>query len=256
MRNLKLIIAYKGTNYHGFQVQKNAIAVCQAFQDVVQKVMGERYDVVGCSRTDSGVHASGYVLTIKCDNPIPCRGLKMAMNMKLPADIAVLDCCEMPEGFHPRYDTTGKKYVYRIWNRLEKSPFLYETTHHHPMRLYLDRMEEGAKHMVGTHDFSSFCSMGGSVEDKVRTVYACTVKKTENLVEITVIGDGFLYNMVRIMVGTLLEISYGKYEPQDVVAMIQAKDRNRAGVTAPPHGLTLEEVYYEDMDIVMAGEIT
>ena len=175
----------------------------------------------------------------------------MAMNMKLPPDISVTHCCDVAEEFHPRYDTTGKKYVYRIWNREEKNPFLYETTHHHPMRLYLDRMEQGAKNMVGTHDFTSFCALGGSVDDKVRTIYDCSVVKQGDLVEITVIGDGFLYNMVRIMVGTLLEISYGKYEPQEVVEMIAAKDRNRAGVTAPANGLTLEEVYYEDMETIM-----
>lgn len=254
-RNLKITIWYKGTNYHGFQVQNNASTICQTFQDSVEKVLGQRYCVTGCSRTDAGVHASGFVLSLLCDHSIPCKGLQFALNNSLPPDISVLDCCEVDGEFHPRYSAVGKKYVYSIWNGVSKNPFSYETTYHHPKRLDIDAMDKAAREMIGRYDFTSFCASGSSVEDKVRLIYSCSVEKKGDLVEVVVVGDGFLYNMVRIIVGTLLEVSYGKFTTAHILPMIEAKDRTKAGATAPSTGLCLSTVYYSQTELEKDVEV-
>lgn len=244
MRTLKLTIAYMGTAYHGFQFQKNAISVAQVFQDAVAVIFGMRYDIKGCSRTDAGVHANRFVLALYCDGDIPCHRLVRGLNANLPADIAVLDCCEMPEGFHPRYDTTGKRYLYRIWNGLQRNPFEQDTALHHPRPLDISRMNTAAAHFLGTHDFSSFCCAGGKVEDKVRTITHCGLTREGDMVTLSITGDGFLYNMVRIIAGTLLEVSAGKLAPEEIPDILVARDRSRAGFTAPAQGLFLDEVFY------------
>lgn len=246
MRTIKLTIAYRGTAYHGFQFQKNAISVAQVFQDAVEGIFGARYDIKGCSRTDAGVHANRFVLAIYCsdDRNIPCYRLVRALNANLPPDIAVLDCCDMQEGFHPRYDATGKRYLYRIWNAPQRSPFVADTALHHPSPLDLALMNGAAAALLGTHDFTSFCAAGGKVTDRVRTITHCAVTREGELVTLAITGDGFLYNMVRIIVGTLLEVSAGKRSPHDIPAILSACDRSKAGFTAPAHGLFLDEVYY------------
>ncbi|MEG0540910.1 MAG: tRNA pseudouridine(38-40) synthase TruA [Angelakisella sp.] len=244
MRNLKLTIAYRGTAYHGFQVQKNAISVTQVFQDAVEAVFGVRYDIKGCSRTDAGVHANRFVLSLICNEQIPCENVVRALNVNLPADIAVLSCVEEREDFHPRYDTTGKRYIYRIWNAPTKNPFEYDTSLHYTRPLDIAAMNAAAVHLLGRHDFSAFCAAGGKVEDKVRTITDCTVTRQGNMVTLSITGDGFLYNMVRIIVGTLLEVSAGKLSPSDVPHILASCDRHRAGFTAPPQGLFLDDVFY------------
>ncbi len=246
-RNLLLTLAFCGSNYSGFQVQPNAPTVCQTLQDSIQAVLGTRYNVVGCSRTDAGVHATGFKLTTQVEHTIPCAGLVRALNNHLPPDISVLNCTEVAQDFHPRYNATGKKYSYKIWNNASRNPFLHATTLHHPNYLNIDLMHQAAQQMVGKHDFTSFCAAGSSVADKTRTITCLTVTRNphqNDLVEITVCGDGFLYNMVRIIAGTLIEVSYGKFTVDCILPMIQARDRKAAGATAKPHGLTLEEVYY------------
>ncbi len=245
MRNIKITLAYNGSRYHGFQVQKNAITICEIFQNAVEKIFSMRYDVVGCSRTDSGVHANGYVLCMKITENIPCRGIKSALNHTLPNDIAVTDCTEVPLDFHPRYTAKKKQYIYRIWNSDNKNPFLYETTLHYPHKLDEKLLSLAAAEFVGTHDFTTFCALASDVDDKTRTIYSCEVRRTGDLVEVIICGDGFLYNMVRIIVGTLLKVAQGKFAPQDIPAMIQARDRQRAGATAPAHGLALDCVMYD-----------
>ncbi|MEG2073657.1 MAG: tRNA pseudouridine(38-40) synthase TruA [Angelakisella sp.] len=245
MRNLKLTIAYKGTAYHGFQFQKNAVSVAEVFQNAVEAAFGKRYDIKGCSRTDTGVHANRFVLSLLCDFAIPCENVLRALNVKLPEDIAVLDCRDMPEDFHPRYDTVGKRYLYRIWNAPCRNPFEGETSLHCPRPLDVPLMDTAAAHFLGSHDFSAFCAAGGKVEDKTRTISQCTVTRSGDMVTLSITGDGFLYNMVRIITGTLLEVSAGKLSPEAIPEVIASRDRRRAGFTAPPHGLFLDEVFYK-----------
>lgn len=244
MRTLKLTIAYKGTAYHGFQFQKNAVSVAEVFQDAVERIFGVRYDIKGCSRTDAGVHANRFVLALYCEGDMDCRKLVRGLNANLPADIAVLDCCEMPEGFHPRYDTVGKRYLYRIWNGLQRNPFETDTALHHPRPLEVSLMNTAAAHFLGTHDFTSFCSAGGKVEDRVRTITHCTVTRQGEMVTLSITGDGFLYNMVRIIAGTLLEVATGKLSADNIPDILAACDRSKAGYTAPAQGLFLDDVFY------------
>lgn len=245
MRNLKLTIAYKGTAYHGFQVQKNAVTVAEVFQDAVEAVFGTRYDIKGCSRTDAGVHASAFVLSLRINEAIPCGNILKALNSKLPADIAVLHCEEAAEDFHPRYSAIAKRYSYTIFNNAVRSPFAAETSLHLPRPLQVEQMNAAAGLLVGYHDFSAFCAAGSSVEDHRRTVTKCEVTAQGDIVTLNITGDGFLYNMVRIIVGTLIEVGYGRLQPQEVAGILAGCDRSRAGATAPAHGLRLEQVYYQ-----------
>ena len=247
MRNLMLTLRYRGTNYHGFQVQKNGITVCQVVQDAVEKVFGSRLDVKGCSRTDAGVHANAFVLTLRTQSPIPCDRVIQAMNVHLPGDVAVRDCREAPEDFHPRYSCTGKRYLYQFHNSRVRDPFLENLALLVRTPLQEDVMGRAAEALVGTHDFSAFCAAGGSVEDKVRTIRECRVTRQGELVTLSVTGDGFLYHMVRIMAGTLLEVSAGRIAPEELPEILSSRDRSRAGPTAPPWGLYLDEVFYDGL---------
>ncbi len=244
MRHLMLVLQYRGTNYCGFQVQPNGISVAQVVQDAIQAVFKRRWPVKGCSRTDAGVHANHFVLAFFTDSAIPCDALQKALNNCLPRDIAVLDCRDAPPDFHPRYDCTGKRYLYQIWNSPVKNPFLTDLALYHKYRLDLPQIQRAADRFVGTHDFSAFCSAGSTVQDTVRTITEATVTRVGEMVTISVTGSGFLYNMVRIMVGTLLEAARGMISPEEISEIIESRDRSRAGATAPPHGLYLDMVFY------------
>ncbi|MDR2931807.1 MAG: tRNA pseudouridine(38-40) synthase TruA [Oscillospiraceae bacterium] len=245
MRNIYLTIRYNGSRYHGFQVQKNALGVCTVFQDAVEKVLGTRYDVKGCSRTDAGVHALKYGLSMKIGHTIPCERLVHALNAALPDDIAVTDAREAPPDFHARYHCKGKEYVYKILNSRIKDPFSPYLSYRLGYNLDADMLCGEARDFVGTHDFSAFCSAGSDVEDRVRTVWSFTVARRGEKVLFTVRGDGFLYNMVRIMVGTLVYIAMGRIAPGAIPDIIASKDRMRAGKTMPAHGLYLNDVFYD-----------
>ena len=244
IRTLLLTIAYDGRRYHGFQVQKNAVSVAQVFQDGLEQVFGKRISIKGCSRTDAGVHANAFCISLELESAIDCERMIPALNTRLPADIAVLDCREVPQGFHARYDCVGKEYLYRILNRVARDPFLDHLVLHYPYPLDLSSMNKACEAFLGTHDFSAFCSAGSDVEDRVRTIHWANVTREGDMVLFRVAGDGFLYNMVRIMVGTLLEVSRGAIQPQEVEKMIQSRDRGQAGTTAPPWGLYLNRVFY------------
>lgn len=245
MKRLLLTIQYDGTAYHGWQVQANALTVQEAFQDAVEKVFGERLDVKGCSRTDSGVHANHYCLTLDTAMNITDDGVVMALNAQLPPDIAVLDCRKVPMTFHPRYSCTRKQYIYRIYNGVVRNPFLRHTAYHYRYPLDADKLNRAAQAFCGTHDFAGFCSVKSDVEDTVRTVYRAKVKRDGDMVLFTFEADGFLYNMVRIMVGTLLFINEGKMAPESLADVIASGERSRAGRTAQPQGLFLNHVYYD-----------
>ena len=244
MRHLLLTLRYRGTNYHGFQVQQNALSVAQVVQDAVEAVFGARLDVKGCSRTDAGVHANRFALALRTESGIPCDAVVRAMNVRLPEDIAVTGCREVPEEFHPRYSCTGKRYLYKIYNSPVRDPFLSGVALHWKYPLDENAMDAAARQFIGTHDFAAFCSAGGSVEDTVRTITAASVAREGALVTFSVTGGGFLYNMVRIMTGTLLEVSRGALAPSDIPRILAGRDRAAAGPTAPPHGLYLDAVFY------------
>lgn len=237
-------IAYKGTNYCGFQVQKNKITVAEKIQDAIEAVFHERYDIKGCSRTDSGVHANDFAISFKCGGKIPCEKIVAALNVNLPSDIVVKSAEEVSEDFHARYNSKGKRYVYLIHNSPIRDPFSENLCLEYKYKLDEELMNKAAAHFVGTHDFSAFCSAGSSVNDFVRTVYEARVERQGDMVKFTVSGDGFLYNMVRIMMGTLLYVSMGKISPDDIDKIIESGDRALAGKTAEAQGLYLDKVFY------------
>ncbi|MBQ6708623.1 MAG: tRNA pseudouridine(38-40) synthase TruA [Clostridia bacterium] len=244
MRNILIRLSYNGTAYHGWQVQQNAKTVQETLQDAVEIIFNKRESITGCSRTDSGVHANEYYCTLRTENQIPCERLVNALNGNLPFDIAVLSCAEVPLEFHPRYDCKEKEYIYKIWNSEIRNPFYLNTHLHYKYQLDTEKLDKVSKQFIGTHDFTSFCAAGGSVEDKVRTVKNFSVERYGNEVIMRVSADGFLYNMVRIMVGTLLDVSSGKIDGDSIPQIIESKKRENAGVTAPAHGLYLNRVIY------------
>ncbi len=244
MRNLLITIAFCGTNYHGFQVQKNALSVCEVFQDALEKVISSRPDVKGCSRTDSGVHARMYCLSIKMESPIACERLVAALNRNLPDDVAVLAAKEVDLDFHARYSCKGKQYVYEIHNSNVKDPFSPNLAYRYGYHLDADMLNVEAQDYVGTHDFAAFQSAHSDVEDTVRTITEFSVNRLNDKVYFTVSGDGFLYNMVRIMVGTLVFIAMDKLPKGSIKSIIESKNRQMAGKTMPACGLYLNKVFY------------
>lgn len=244
MRNLLLKIRYDGSAYHGWQVQQNAVAVQEVFQDAVEKLFGSRLDIKGCSRTDSRVHANAYYLTLKTDSKIEEESIVRALNTYLPKDIAVFECKEVSNDFHPRYSCLSKQYVYRLYNGHIRDPFLDKYAYYYRFHIDADYLNREAQAFVGKHDFFGFCSAGSDVEDTVRTVRSFEVRRENDMVVFTVEADGFLYNMVRIMVGTLIFVNEGKIKESELADIIKSKNRQMAGKTAPPQGLYLNKVVY------------
>ncbi len=244
MRRLLLTIQYDGSAYHGWQVQKNAVSVQQVFQDAIEKVFSKRLDVKGCSRTDTGVHANMYCVSIDTDMSIDDESVVRALNTYLPSDIAVVDCKQVDDDFHPRYNCKSKQYVYKLYNGKIRNPFLTNYAYHYRYPIDVDYLNQQAKAYIGKHDYCGFCSIKSDVEDTVRNVYAFDVWRDGDMVYFKVEADGFLYNMVRIMVGTLLFVSEGKIKKDELSSVIASKDRKRAGKTAPPQGLYLDKVNY------------
>lgn len=245
--NILLDISFDGTNFCGFQVQKNGLSVCEVIQNALEAVLGERPVVKGCGRTDAGVHAMHYALNFWADTDIPPEKLPLALNRHLPQAVRVNSARRVPQDFHARYSAHRKTYVYRIWNSPVESPF--EAAYHHRIAQPLDTaaMAAAAKGFVGRHDFLSLCAAGSSVAakgDTVRTITACEVKRAGDLVTITVTADGYLYNMVRILAGTLVQAGRGALDPAAVPAILAGRDRGLAGPTLPARGLFLQRVDY------------
>ena len=247
MRTVLLTLRFDGTRYHGFQVQKNALTVCEVFQDALEKTLGKRWDVKGCSRTDTGVHANCYCISFQTDHAIPCERLVRALNSSLPADIAVTGAREMPIDFHARYHCVGKQYIYTIHNSVVKDPFDYRRMYRYGANLDQEMLHRQAQAFVGKHDFAAFCTRAQEQSDTCRTITAFDVLREGDRVIFRVSGDGFLYNMVRILVGTLVYISMGRITPGSIPAILQSRDRSLAGKTMPAKGLSLNEVYYPGM---------
>lgn len=244
MTNYKVTIAYRGTAYHGFQIQEDVPTVQGVVEDAIYKLIGERVTINGCSRTDAGVHANEFVFNVSLDSTINERGIIYGLNGVLPPDIAVLSCEIANDDFHARYDCRGKEYVYIIHNSEIKSPFYADTAYRSWYPIDAEKLNTACKDFIGTHDFKSFCATACDKEITVRTIYDFKVEREEDLVKFTVSGDGFLYNMVRIMVGTLLFINDGKLAADSIPEIISSLDRTRAGKTVPPQGLYLNKVYY------------
>ena len=248
MQNFLLTLAYDGTNYCGFQVQPNGRSVTQTFQDALQAVLGSRPDIKGCSRTDAGVHALGFKLNFHADTRIPAAKLPLALNQHLPPDIRVLDAQVVPEDFHARYAAHTKTYLYRIHNSPIDSPFDEKYYTRVPRRLDTAKMNTAARRFVGKHDFLALCAAGSSAAahgDTVRTITACGVERKGDEVEITVTADGYLYNMVRILAGTLCEVGAGRMQPEAIPGILASRDRHKAGPTLPAKGLFLKSVEYD-----------
>lgn len=244
MRNLLFTLSYDGTAYHGWQVQKNADTVQQRFQDALESVTGVRSGVIGCSRTDSGVHAKMFCCNSRVSTEIPENSLLRALNSRLPNDIVVTGICERDMEFHARYSCKGKEYQYNIWNGRTRNPFWGKYSLHYNMDLDIDVLNSGCKAFIGEHDFAGFCSTGSGVSDTVRTIYSAKFERNGELVQFYISGDGFLYNMVRIVVGTFLYIAQGKIKCGDLEDIINSRERGRAGITVPANGLFLNRVFY------------
>ena len=245
-----LWIAYKGTNYGGFQVQPNAPTVCAAVQDAMQRVLGCRPDVKGCSRTDAGVHARRFALSFCYTGKVPAEKMVQAFNAHLPPDIRALEIWPVAENFHARYAAHAKTYRYYILNARVDDPFTFDTCCRIGPGLDVAAMQAAAERFVGTHDFLALCASGSSVAahgDTVRTITRCTVERAGDRVTITVTADGYLYNMVRILAGTLVEAGLHKRTPESIPALLASRDRRRAGQTLPAKGLFLEDVAYPEL---------
>lgn len=255
MARIKLTLAYDGTRYHGWQVQPNAVTVQEVLQDAVERITGVRSGITGCSRTDAGVHAKMFCCAMDTASPLRGEKLCKALNAVLPRDVAVYDAVEVDDAFHPRYDACGKRYEYHIYNGRQRHPF-YEGRAVHINRPLDERaLDRAAKDLIGTHDFAAFCASGSSVEDTVRTVSHAAVRREGDVVIFSVAADGFLYNMVRIMVGTLLDMASGRLAYDAIPRILESCDRDQAGVTAPACGLYLQEVYYEGGESLVAQNI-
>lgn len=244
MRNIILKLEYDGTNYSGWQRQNNAVTVQELLEKSLYELLGKETKVTGCSRTDAGVHALGFVCNFYTDSKIPADKFPYALNRILPDDIVVLEGREGEEGFHARYHALGKKYRYRIYNHIFPSAVHRNYTWHNPYDLDVQKMKRAANYFIGQHDFSAFMASGSSVKDTVRNVTLLTVEKQGVELIIEIAANGFLYNMVRIIAGTLVEVGKGKIAAELIPEIIQSKERKKAAATAPPQGLYLVEVYY------------
>lgn len=246
LRNILITISYDGSKYHGWQIQHNAVTVQEVFQNALYAVIGDKPDIKACSRTDSGVHAEMFCISTKISHPIPAQRLIAALNSHLPDSVVVLNAVEVPLDFHARYNAKGKRYVYRVLNRPQRDPFYVGRALHYRYNIDTELLNNASKAFIGTHDFTSFCTLDKREKgDFVRTIYDFSVDRKGDIVEFTVEGNGFLYNMVRIMVGTLLSINEGKLSADSIPDIIKAESRDAAGPTAPPQGLYLNKVFYE-----------
>ena len=246
MKRVKLVVAYDGTNYHGWQVQPKDISVEEVINRTLSQLTGEQIEVIGASRTDAGVHAYGNVAVFDTESRIPGEKFSYALNQKLPEDIRIQSSKEVAPDFHPRYTNCRKTYRYQILNAEFPVPTMRLYTHFLYYSLDLEAMREAAKYLIGEHDFKSFCSTKTAALETVRTIYDLRVEKEGEVISIYVNGNGFLYNMVRIIAGTLIEVGLHRMMPEQIGQILEMQDRQIAGPTAPAKGLTLMNIEYLD----------
>lgn len=249
MKRVKLIVAYDGTNYKGWQVQPNGITIEEVLNRELSRLLKEDIVVTGASRTDSGVHSLGNVAVFDTNTKIPAEKISFALNRSLPEDIVVQGSQEVPSDWHPRYQNSRKTYEYRILNRMFRQPGRRLDTYFYHYPLDVVKMQQAASYLVGEHDFKSFCAINAQVKTTVRTIYACDVKKEDDIITIRVTGSGFLYNMVRIIAGTLIRVGGGEIAPEEMTEILATRDRSAAGPTAPAHGLTMIGICYDGEEI-------
>jgi len=251
MRNLKLVLTYDGTKYHGFQIQRGT--GLPTIQGTLEKALSiltqEKISVIGAGRTDAGVHAQGQVVNFHSNTTVPTERFPLAINSLLPEDIAVLKAEEVTTDFHACFSAQRKTYCYTFYQAKIRDPFWRYYSYHVPVTLNVAEMQQACPEFIGEHDFSAFCASGSSVKDFTRTIYSCSIEKEEKIVRFIVSGNGFLYNMVRIMAGTLLEVGQGKRQAEDVSVLLQSGQRKLAGITLQPQGLSLLLVGYDEKSL-------
>lgn len=241
---VKLVVAYEGTNYCGWQIQPNGITVEQVLNETLSSLLGEEITVTGASRTDAGVHSLGNVAVFETHTKMPAEKISFALNQRLPEDIVVQESCQVPEDFHPRFSKSRKTYEYRILNCRFRQPLERRTSYFYHYPLDVSAMQKAAAYLVGKHDFTSFASVHAQTNTYVRMIYALDVVREGDMIRIRVQGNGFLYNMVRIIAGTLIQVGAGIKKPEDMESILAGKDRELAGPTAPAHGLTMIGLEY------------
>ena len=245
MKRVRMVVAYDGTAYRGWQLQPNGITIEQVLNRELTALLKEPISVIGASRTDSGVHARGNVAVFDTENRMPADKICFALNQRLPEDIRVQSSEEVPADWHPRKANCTKTYEYKVLNRKISMPLERLYAHFCYFNLDLDKMREAAAYLVGEHDFKSFCTVRTQAEETVRTIYSLDITKQDDMITIRISGSGFLYNMVRIIAGTLLQVGMGAYLPEHVEEILDARDRQAAGRTAPARGLTLVSMEYQ-----------
>ena len=241
-------IKYLGTNFHGFQVQPDKRTVQGELCRALREATGFPCKVTGCSRTDAGVHANEFCITVECEqSTVPPDKLPVAVARFMPEDLSLYYAEEAKEEFHPRYDVISKEYLYKIKNERVYDPFFFGRACFLPKpidEVHIEKMQSAAKFLVGKHDFSTFMSPGSDITDTVRNVFYINIEKNKTDIDIKICADGFLYNMVRIIVGTLIEVAYDRLDPYEMQKVLESHDRRNAGMTAPPEGLYLNKVSY------------
>lgn len=248
MKRIKLTVAYDGTNYCGWQVQPNGLTVQEVLNKTLSDFLKEDIHTIGASRTDAGVHAKGNVAVFDTNARMPGEKMSFALNTRLPDDIRIQKSEEVPMEFHPRFTSTVKTYEYKILNTVFPDPLRRLNSMHWYGALDLDAMKAAAEKLVGTHDFRGFATAKGPEDNTVRTIYNTEIWKEDDMIHFRITGNGFLYNMVRIIVGTLMEVGRGAFSPDQIDKILETKDREQAGPTARALGLTLLEIRYPEWE--------
>jgi tRNA pseudouridine38-40 synthase len=245
MKNIAMRLMYDGTEYHGWQVQKKDRTVCGTVESALSKLTGETVKVTGCGRTDAGVHALSYCANFKSNTGIPLERLPLAVNSLLPPDIAVLKAVEVEDSFNSILSCNKKEYTYRIVNSRIRDPFLKNRVYFYPSPLDDEIMKSAASQFVGTHDFAAVRSVGTETKTTVRTIYYCDIERNGQEITMKVCADGFLYNMVRAIMGTVIYCAEGKIDPKDIPMLLETRDRRLTGPTVPPQGLYMSHIWYD-----------
>ena len=245
MKNIAINIMFDGSRYHGWQVQKSEVTVAGTLEAVLTRLCEHPVKLNGCGRTDAGVHAERYCANFKTSANIPADRLPLAVNSLLPPDISVQSALQVPDEFDANLSCIKKEYTYRIFNSRIRNPFYADRAHFYPHTLDIEAMRKAAQHFVGTHDFAAVRSVGTETKTTVRTVFWYEIEECGNIIELRACADGFLYNMARAMVGTLLYVSEGKISPDDLPKLLEQKDRRLTGPTVPPDGLYLTKLFYD-----------